>query len=108
MCTYETEHVPISGSGKGPSGWFSLSAATVYFDHPVHAAAEHTLNVDFLNPGLGPQRRGSRARPGVGTWSRVGNPGCGRRRPRRSPGQSLSNKARWHSGPFVLGPRWLY
>jgi hypothetical protein len=57
VCTYETEHVPISGSGKGPSGWFSLSAATVYFDHPVHAPAEHTLNVDFLNPERGPSAR---------------------------------------------------
>jgi hypothetical protein len=29
----------------------------VYFDHPVHAPAEHTLNVDFLNPDLGPSAR---------------------------------------------------
>ena len=57
MCTYETEHVPMSGSGKGHSGWFSLSAATVYFDHPVHSAADHTLNIDFLNPELGPSAR---------------------------------------------------
>jgi hypothetical protein len=57
MCTYETEHLTISGSGKGPSGWFAVSAATVYFDHPVHAAAEHTLNVDFANPELGPAAR---------------------------------------------------
>jgi hypothetical protein len=57
MCTYETKYVLISGSGKGPCGWFSLSAATVYFDHPVHAAAEHTLNIDFLNPELGPSAR---------------------------------------------------
>jgi hypothetical protein len=57
MCTYETEHVAMSGSGKGPSGWFPLSEATVYFDHPVHAPAEHTLNVDFLNPERGPSAR---------------------------------------------------
>jgi len=57
MCTYETEHVPISGSGKGPSGWFPVSAATVYFDHPVHTPAEHTVNVDFLNPDRGPSAR---------------------------------------------------
>jgi hypothetical protein len=25
----------------------------VYFDHPVHAPAEHTLNIDFLNPEAG-------------------------------------------------------
>jgi len=57
MCTYDTHHVPLSGSGKGASGWFSLSEATVYFDHPVHAPAEHTLNVDFINPELGPSMR---------------------------------------------------
>ncbi len=52
MCTYHTDHVALSGSGKGPDGWFSLSGATVYFDHPVHAPAEHTLNVDFINPAF--------------------------------------------------------
>jgi len=39
---------------EGPGGWFALSDATVYFDHPQHAQAEHTLNIDFLNPGKGP------------------------------------------------------
>ncbi|MGO9661450.1 MAG: DUF6295 family protein [Acidimicrobiales bacterium] len=57
MCTYQTDQVALSGSGKGAGGWFSLAAATVYFDHPVHAPAEHTLNVDFINPGLGPGAR---------------------------------------------------
>src|SRR6266702_3949884 len=37
MCTYLTEKGAISGSGKGPSGWFRLTDASVYFDHPVHA-----------------------------------------------------------------------
>ncbi len=57
MCTYNTEKVEITGSGKGTSGWFSLTDATVYFDHPVHAMAEHTLNIDFLNPAKGPAAR---------------------------------------------------
>jgi len=57
MCTYNTEKVEISGSGKGASGWFSVTDATVYFDHPVHAMAEHTLNIDFLNPAKGPAAR---------------------------------------------------
>jgi hypothetical protein len=57
MCTYNTEKVEITGSGKGASGWFSLTDATVYFDHPVHAMAEHTLNIDFLNPAKGPSAR---------------------------------------------------
>ncbi len=47
MCTYNTEFAPITGSGKGKDGWFKLNAATVYYDHPVHAQAAHTLNIDF-------------------------------------------------------------
>ena len=57
MCTYLTEKVSVAGSGKGSAGWFTLSEATVYFDHPVRAPAEHTLNIDFLNPGQGPSAR---------------------------------------------------
>jgi len=57
MCTYLTEKIKITGSGKGATGWFGVSDASVYFDHQVHAAAEHTLNIDFLNPGKGPQAR---------------------------------------------------
>ena len=57
MCTYLTEKVSISGSGKGPSGWFKVTDASVYFDHPVHAQAEHTLNIDFLDPAAGPSAR---------------------------------------------------
>ncbi len=57
MCTYQTANVPISGSGKGASGWFPLSAATVYLDHPVDAPADHTLNIDFRNPDRGPSAR---------------------------------------------------
>jgi hypothetical protein len=57
MCTYTTERIDITGSGKGAAGWFALSDATVYFDHPVHAMAEHTLNIDFRNPGKGPSAR---------------------------------------------------
>jgi len=57
MCTYQTTSLPVQGSGKGAGGWFPLSGATVYFDHPVHASAEHTLNIDFLNPARGPGAR---------------------------------------------------
>jgi hypothetical protein len=35
MCTYLTENVGVTGSGKGAAGWFALREATVYFDHPV-------------------------------------------------------------------------
>ncbi|MDQ1721441.1 MAG: hypothetical protein QOE53_636 [Pseudonocardiales bacterium] len=51
MCTYNTEHAKITGSGKGRTGWVALTDATVYFDHPVHAQAEHTLNVDLTGAG---------------------------------------------------------
>jgi hypothetical protein len=54
MCTYDTTRLSVRGSGKGADGWFALSDATVYFDHPVHAQADHTLNIDLLNPGRGP------------------------------------------------------
>ena len=57
MCTYSTERVEVAGSGKGPDGWFPLRLACVYFDHPQHTPAEHTLNIDFLNPGQGPGAR---------------------------------------------------
>ena len=57
MCTYNTENVDINGSGKGAQGWFTLTDATVYFDHPVHAMAEHTLNIDFRNAAKGPAAR---------------------------------------------------
>ncbi|MGD0441723.1 MAG: DUF6295 family protein [Acidimicrobiales bacterium] len=49
MCTYQTEKLAVKGSGKGPEGWFPLTSATVYFDHPAHYPAEHSLNIDFLN-----------------------------------------------------------
>ncbi len=57
MCTYRTERVSVAGSGKGADGWFRLSDATVYFDHPVDAPMDHSLNIDFLNPALGPSAR---------------------------------------------------
>jgi hypothetical protein len=47
----------MSGSGKGPQGWFSLTAANVYYDHPFHAPYEHSLNIDFVNENLGPSAR---------------------------------------------------
>jgi Family of unknown function (DUF6295) len=57
MCTYLTEKITISGSGKGTPGWIKVTDATVYFDHPVHAQADHTLNIDFLDPAAGPSAR---------------------------------------------------
>jgi len=53
MCTYRTTTVAMEGSGKGANGWFPVTDATVYFDHPVHAPADHTLNIDLINPSRG-------------------------------------------------------
>jgi hypothetical protein len=58
MCTYATVTTRINGSAKGPGGsWFHVTNGVVYFDHPVHALAEHTLNIDFAAPGTGPAAR---------------------------------------------------
>ena len=58
MCTYSTAQESIEGSAKGPGGdWLRVSRATVYFDHPVHAMAEHTLNIDLADPSRGPGAR---------------------------------------------------
>jgi hypothetical protein len=58
MCTHATMRAPVEGSAKGPNGaWFAVTDATVYFDHPVHAMAEHTLNIDLAAPAHGPSAR---------------------------------------------------
>jgi hypothetical protein len=58
MCTYTTVQAPMTGSAKGPNGsWFRVTDAAVYFDHPVHAPAEHTLNIDLAAPASGPSAR---------------------------------------------------
>lgn len=58
MCTYATVRAPMDGSAKGPNGsWFHVTDATVYFDHPVHAMAEHSLNIDLSDPSRGPSAR---------------------------------------------------
>jgi hypothetical protein len=57
VCTYVTERTRVLGSGKGPEGWFRLSHCTVYFDHPVHAPLEHSVNIDFVDEQAGPSQR---------------------------------------------------
>jgi hypothetical protein len=47
----------VSGSGKGPQGWFRLSHANVYFDHPYPTPLDHTLNIDFVDEAAGPAAR---------------------------------------------------
>ncbi|HLN15685.1 MAG TPA: DUF6295 family protein [Acidimicrobiales bacterium] len=57
MCTYDTTKLTVTGSGKGATGWFTLRDAQIYFDHPVHAPYDHSLNIDLLNAELGPSAR---------------------------------------------------
>jgi hypothetical protein len=57
MCTYQTETLHVTGSGKGPAAWLRVTDASVYVDHPVHAMAGHTLNIDLRDPAKGPAAR---------------------------------------------------
>ena len=57
MCTMIVETAGLEGSGKGREGWFELTAAHVSYDHPFHARWEHALNIDFVNPEMGPSAR---------------------------------------------------
>ncbi len=53
MCTMIVEKAEITGSGRGPNGWFSLQQANVSYDHPYHMPLDHALNIDFVNPDDG-------------------------------------------------------
>lgn len=47
----------MSGTGKGPNGWFHLRQANVYYDHPYKAPMDHALIIDFVED---PERAGNR------------------------------------------------
>jgi Family of unknown function (DUF6295) len=57
VCTYQTELFEVSGSGKGTAEWLRVTDASVYVDHPVHAMAGHTVNIDLRDPTKGPAAR---------------------------------------------------
>ena len=57
MCTAISHTTPVTGAGKGPQGWFPLTAANVAFDHPAHTPAEHAFLLDFTNYSIGPEAR---------------------------------------------------
>jgi hypothetical protein len=57
MCSYLTVRTDVDGSAKGSQGWFRVTSANVYFDHPYHAPYDHTLNIDFADPARGPGAR---------------------------------------------------
>ena len=53
MCTTIANHAPVTGSGKGPRGWFRLDRVHVGYDHPFHAPLEHAVNIDFVDATAG-------------------------------------------------------
>jgi hypothetical protein len=57
VCTHLTHRAEMAGSAKGANGWFALTQANVYVDHPFDAPYEHTLNIDFADPAKGPAAR---------------------------------------------------
>jgi hypothetical protein len=57
MCTSIVEIVEADGAGKGGDGWFKLTRSVVSYDHPHHALLEEAINIDFVNPALGPEAR---------------------------------------------------
>jgi hypothetical protein len=57
VCTSIVEIVAADGAGKGGDGWFDLTHAVVSYDHPHHALFEDAINIDFVNPALGPGAR---------------------------------------------------
>lgn len=57
MCSYLTAKTEVTGSGKGAEGWFRLTHAMAYFDHPYHSPYEHTLNIDFVSEAAGVSSR---------------------------------------------------
>ncbi len=57
MCTMISQQVAVSGSGKGPDGWFPVQHVGVSYDHPFDVGLEYALNLDFGNAALGPGAR---------------------------------------------------
>src|SRR6267143_1478398 len=57
MCTGIVETAEVSGSGKGPHGWFKLEQVNVSYDHPTDAQLDHAVNIDFVNEKEGPSAR---------------------------------------------------
>lgn len=49
MCTAIAQRHELSGSGKGPGGWFALRQLYVGYDHPVHVDLEHAVLLDFVD-----------------------------------------------------------
>ena len=53
MCTMIAVTSPLTGTAKGPTGWFPITQATVAYDHATHCNSERALLLDFTNNGIG-------------------------------------------------------
>jgi uncharacterized protein DUF6295 len=57
MCTMISLRTPVSGGGKGASGWFPVTQVNIGYDHTSYLRQEHALLLDFVNPSLNPGAR---------------------------------------------------
>jgi hypothetical protein len=56
MCTYVTATIDVTGCATGRGGWFAVTQAVVYYDHPQEAPLDHALCLD-LSDGVDPATR---------------------------------------------------
>jgi len=57
VCTYTPSKRRARAAATEATAGSLLRTATVYYDHPVHTPALHTLNIDFANPAEGAPAR---------------------------------------------------
>ena len=57
MCTMISLRAPVSGGGKGASGWFPVTQVNIGYDHTSYLRQEHALLLDFVNPSISPGAR---------------------------------------------------
>jgi hypothetical protein len=53
MCTYISNMAEVIGAGKGAEGWFRVTEATIGYDHPTFADADHAILIDFTSHDAG-------------------------------------------------------
>ena len=57
MCTMISLRTPVTGGGKGASGWFPVTQVNIGYDHTSYLRQEHALLLDFVNPSINPGAR---------------------------------------------------
>jgi hypothetical protein len=57
MCTMISLRTPVSGGGKGASGWFPVTQVNIGYDHTSYMQQEHAILLDFVNPSINPGAR---------------------------------------------------